>query len=384
MKLKFNEAYLESLQPQAEPYEHSDTLTDGLLVRIQPSGLKTFYVRYLTHDGRKTRTKIGRMGAITLKKAREQAKAVLGEVVTGMKPNDEKRARIQADKQERNAHTLASYLSQVYGPWVKTNRNSGAATLRRLTHTFAEFSQKRLTDLTPWIVDKWRSQRLKAGIKPVTINRDLTALKAALSQAVEWGYLETHPLKDVKLSKVDKLGVVRFLAEDEETRLRAALPRSPLYFQCMVILALNTGARRGELLHLEWSAINLKLKQITVSGHTAKSGNTRHIPLNTEALAALKVWKQVSPNTEGLVFPNRMGEPLTDIKRPWQALRDTAQLTNFRFHDLRHHFASKLVMKGVDLVTVRELMGHSDFKLTLVYSHLLPGHKADAVAKLCR
>lgn len=114
---------------------------------------------------------------------------------------------------------------------------------------------------------------------------------------------------------------------------------------------------------------------LTIRAETAKSGRQRHVPLNTEAAAVLVRWLKQSSGV-GRVFQPR------DVKTGWRGLVESARVTAFRFHDLRHHFASKLVMAGVDLSTVRELLGHADIKMTLRYAHLAPEHLSAAVAKL--
>jgi integrase len=142
----------------------------------------------------------------------------------------------------------------------------------------------------------------------------------------------------------------------------------------MTLLALNTGMRRGEITQLTWPDVDLKAKRVTVRAGYAKSGKARHIPLNSEAMAVLKQWKKQQP--EGRLF-NVLG-----VAKAWGALMTAAKLEDFRFHDLRHTFASKLVMAGVDLNTVRELLGHGDIKMTLRYAHLAPAHKQAAVELL--
>jgi integrase len=146
----------------------------------------------------------------------------------------------------------------------------------------------------------------------------------------------------------------------------------------LVLLAMNTGLRRGELFHLQWSDVNLTAKQLTVRGEKAKSGQTRHVPLNVEAMAVMSAWK-AQGSGKGTVFPSDKGLPLTDIKKAWVTITEDAKLSAFRFHDLRHDFASKLVVAGVPLNTVRDLLGHSDLQTTLRYAHLAPDHKAEAV-----
>jgi len=152
----------------------------------------------------------------------------------------------------------------------------------------------------------------------------------------------------------------------------------------MVLLALNTGMRRGELFGLTWEDVNLKKRYLTIAGKTAKTGATRHIPLNDEALGTLIAWRN-DTGSKHLVFPNpNTGKRFDNISTAWQHILKAAKINGFRFHDTRHHFASKLVMAEVDLNTVRELLGHSDLTMTLRYAHLAPEHKAAAVARLNR
>ena len=96
----------------------------------------------------------------------------------------------------------------------------------------------------------------------------------------------------------------------------------------------------------------------------------------------LKAWRNQSPSDSGLVFPNSNGKAFNNVKKAWAGVLEKAKIKEFRWHDLRHHFASRLVMAGVDLNTVRELLGHSDIKMTLRYAHLAPKHKAEAVSRL--
>lgn len=154
------------------------------------------------------------------------------------------------------------------------------------------------------------------------------------------------------------------------------------YLTPMILVALNTGIRRGELFNLTWDDVNFARATITVNGDTSKSGKTRHIALNATALQALKGWREAS-SCDGLIFSNfKTGEAFTHVKKSWSGLLEDANIKNFRWHDMRHHFASKLVIAGVDLNTVRELLGHADIKMTLRYAHLAPEHKAKAVEKL--
>ncbi|WP_259368740.1 site-specific integrase [Colwellia sp. Bg11-12] len=173
------------------------------------------------------------------------------------------------------------------------------------------------------------------------------------------------------------------MSKDEERRLRESLKACDTAFlEVIVLLAINTGMRKGELLSLQWHDINFDNKILTVDFQNAKSGNTRHLPLNIKAFNELIQWQKLSGN-EGYVFKDRNNQPLKDFPSLWGVILDEANIADFRFHDLRHHFASKLVMASVDLNTVRELLGHSDLKMTLRYAHLAPEHKAAAVNLIC-
>ncbi len=151
----------------------------------------------------------------------------------------------------------------------------------------------------------------------------------------------------------------------------------------MVLLFLHTGLRRGEVFNLNWADVDLDRANLTVHGTGAKNQQTRHVPLNTEALAVLEGWRNQTKD-DGLIFPGKSGERFNNIRRSWSGVLDAANISGFRLHDLRHTFASRLVMAGVDLNTVRELLGHSDYAMTLRYAHLAPEHKAAAVARLVR
>jgi integrase len=282
-----------------------------------------------------------------------------------------------------------------------------------------------LSELTTARIDRWRTMRKyrhvstdpsatarSREVSPTTIKNNIAALRAALNRATEWGILPAMPLGRIKLRATDENAVVRYLAADEEARLRAALaarddrrrmarqsanawrrdrnyrefpPYGSYtdYITPIVLLALNTGLRRGESLHLRWHDIDLQRRILTVRGEDAKTRQTRHVPLNSEAANVLRVWAPPLIDGEDYVFGGAEElKPLVAIRKTWVAVLGAAAVNRFRFHDLRHTFASKLVMAGVDLNTVRELLGHKSVAMTLRYAHLAPEHKAAAVEVL--
>ncbi|MCB1635685.1 MAG: site-specific integrase, partial [Xanthomonadales bacterium] len=297
-------------------------------------------------------------------------------------------------------------LVRHYRSYIEHEHRAGSRvkTLHRLTATFADFADKRLTDLDALSIERWRRERLRGGIAVSTIERDLAALRSVLAHAVRHGFIEISPMATIKPRKFDNARC-RFLSDAEERSLRDALDLRdqgmrdaresanrwrvarnkdtmpaieadtyPDHVTPLVLTALNTGLRRGELSSLLWTDIDLDRRSLTVRAAAAKGGKRRDVPLNSEAVAVLARWRDQSDG------PRVFG--VADAKKAFSGVLQEAGIDGFTFHDLRHTFASKLVMGGTDLNTVRELLGHADLKMTLRYAHLAKGHKAEAVERL--
>jgi len=411
MNKKLNARTVNALDQTGKRYRVWDTEIIGFHVRVSPLGKKTYALAY-RHEGLAREFTLNiKKGYATADEARALAKTYVGLIAKGEDiQGDKKAAHAKADVER--FQTLGAFVKAKYQPWVERELRSAKESLRILSADYGYLHNRKLKDITPWVIESWSKQARVKGLASSTINRRITTIKSVLSKAALWGVIEHSPLKGMKQLKTDKTGKVRYLSDDEEARLRSALEARqeqdreerishnqwlqerhkeglPLlnrqytdYLMPMVILALNTGMRRGELFNLVWSDIDLKGKQLTVQGRGAKSGNTRYLPLNDEAFAALVAWCNQSPG-QGLVFPSPVtGGRLDNIKKSWMGLCKLANIQNFRFHDLRHSFASNLVMAGVDLNTVRELLGHASMDMTLRYAHLAPEHKAAAVALL--
>jgi len=358
------------LKPDEKPYEVRDDKLKGFLVRVQPSGSMSYVCQY----GRGKRITLGDARILTLDQARTKAKEILGQVAAGVDLQEER-------KPKAGPLTLVQFLTDHYGPWQKTHHRRGDSE-KRLTTSFADLLDKPLSDITPWLIEKHRKARKEAGTADTTINRDTVTLKAALNRAVDWGLIDDNPLAPIKQMKTDRTGVIRYLEPAEEARLLAALAslKEGDRMRPMVLVSLHTGLRWGELAGLYWKDVDLQARRLTVRGEGAKSRQTRHIPLNDTAHTALLDWRGELPRM-GLVFPGKAGV-LDNVTKSWTRLLNTAGIKEFRWHDLRHSFASKLVQAGIDLNTVRELMGHADIKMTLRYAHLAPEHRAAAVARI--
>lgn len=375
IKNKITVTNIKNLSP--EDKRLNDTEISGFHARITPTGLITYYLFYRL-NGKQVNYRLGIDGQMTPAQARDLAKNKIAEVTQGVDVQAV-RKHDRTKSKFTKLSTLRFFLEEKYAPWLKSrNPKTAYKTIKAFESSFPALMDFQLSDINAWEIEKWRNKRLTDGVKPATTNRQINTIKGCLSRAVEWGAIDSHDLNKVKTLTVDN-SKVRYLSKDEETRLRDNLKGSDTEFlEVIVLLALNTGMRKGELLSLEWNHINFDNKIVTVDFQNAKSGNTRHLPLNTQAFNTLKLWQQETDGI-GFVFKDKNNAQLKDFPYVWGALLDEAQITNFRFHDLRHHFASKLVMASVDLNTVRELLGHSDLKMTLRYAHLAPEHKAAAV-----
>lgn len=238
-----------------------------------------------------------------------------------------------------------------------------------------------------------------------TVLRELFALSSVLSRAVRVGQLAGNPIRLVEKPRFDRRPRVRFLSREEEARLRAVLadrdqqlmaarrsgndylasrgspplPTLPHYGDHLtpaVLLSMNTGLRMGETRRLRWDWIDLERRWLTVDGAHSKTRQTRHLPLNHEALRVLTQWREQAGSGK------QVFRVATRFKTAWSHALERAGIVGFRWHDLRHHFASRLVQAGVPLNTVRDLLGHTSVAMSLRYAHLAPDQRCMAVARL--
>jgi integrase len=246
-------------------------------------------------------------------------------------------------------------------------------------HVLPLWGDQPLAQLNPKIVEDYKAKRLEQ-VTASTVNRELDTIKNMLRKAVEWGYLKTSAAEHVKKLRVAKPDV-RYLETDEIEKLLGACSRSdnPQLYP-FIAVALNTGMRLGELTALEWKDIDFKkgiLRVVNKKDHHTKNYEVRTIPMN-ETLADVlrKIPRRLDSS---YVFQRKGGEKFRKMRTGFENAVKRAGIPHVRFHDLRHTFASHLVMGGVDIRTVQELMGHKDIRMTMRYAHLAPGHMKNAV-----
>jgi len=258
--------------------------------------------------------------------------------------------------------------------YLKPNRKdwekSEIFNIRRLKRFF---KGRYLYEITPLLVEKFKIERRKE-VGPATTNRSLSCLRAIINKAILWEKFKgTNPIRKGKVNFFKENNTrTRYLEKEEIVKL---LQHCRGRLKPIVVVALNTGMRRGEILNLKWKDIDFRRGIIYL--YQTKNNEKREIPMNEAAKTAL-IRVRKHPES-AYIFCDIGGQPFKNVRKSfWTALKKSG-IVNFRFHDLRHTFASHLVMSGVDLNTVRELLGHKSLDMTLRYSHLSPDHKKRAV-----
>ena len=273
------------------------------------------------------------------------------------------RTRKKPPTMEEFCETYLKYAQQNKRSW---KRDEGVMKKVR-----AFFPAKRIDKLTAWDVERYKSKFTET-ISKASVNRELAILKRMLSLAIAWGVIESNPAAKVKLFKEEERPF-RVLTDDEVHRL---IRVAPDHLRAILVVALNTGMRRGELFGLRWDNVSFEENVITVE--QSKSGRIRHIPMNRAVHGELHRLKGTGT---GHVF-TWQGEPLRRVTRSFSTAFARAGIKKCRFHDLRHTFATNLVQSGVDLVTVMQLLGHADISTTMRYAHPSPETKRNAVDTL--
>ncbi|MDP2098402.1 MAG: site-specific integrase [Methylobacter sp.] len=207
--------------------------------------------------------------------------------------------------------------------------------------------------------------------QPATVNRHRTTLSGIFKYAVQQGYIVSNPVAKTACLR-DAGKIVRYLNAGERSALLSACKQSEwakLYL--LVLMAMTTGMRKGELMRLRWSDIDFNIGLAFLE--TSKNGEPRVNPIPETTLTELKRLRELG---RGLIFPSEKlpDQPMEFVKH-WSKALEVSKVENFRFHDLRHDFCSQLAMHGASLNEIAELAGHKDLATTMRYTHLSTGHK---------
>ena len=234
-----------------------------------------------------------------------------------------------------------------------------------------------LADTTPSVISDYKKTLVRS---PATIDKYLRNLSHVFTFAVnELEWIEQNPVRKVKSPKLPR-GRVRFLSDEEREQLLDACRESDnkmLYV--IVVLALSTGMRQGEIMNLKWPDVDLN--QAFLILHETKNDERRRVSISGHALETLKEYSKVRRLDSELVFSGRTGKP-AEIRKPWLKALEVGQIDNFKFHDLRHSAASYLAMNGASLAEIAEVLGHKTLQMVKRYAHLSESHTSKVVASM--
>ena len=286
---------------------------------------------------------------------------------------------------ESQRRTLAELVDRYIRDVIpEKGRWAASDQIRQLAWWRAKLGPLSLADVTPARIAEARDKlardvTARGGQRgPATVNRYLAALSHAFAVAVkEWGWLEDSPLRKVTRPREPR-GRVRYLSDDERGRLLGECRESgspDLY--CAVVLALSTGARRGEILGLRWGQVDFARRAITLL--QTKNGEIRALPLVGHAFDLMVERAKVRRIDTDLVFPGRKNNRPIDLRTPFETAVKRAGIEDFRWHDLRHCTASYLAMNGATLAEIAEVLGHKTLAMVKRYAHLSQAHTTRVV-----
>jgi site-specific recombinase XerD len=251
----------------------------------------------------------------------------------------------------------------------------------RMPWLLADFRERAADSVTPQDFEHHITRMAEErNWAPASVNRYRALISLVFRLGIENGKVKENPARLVKPRQVNNTRT-RWLSPEEEVRLRVAIEAGSPGHMPELDLALNTGLRLSELYGLNWENVNASRRVLTIP--RSKNGETRHVSLNSAALAALAELRNRGDGT-GSVIRNPQGEPLAGPRYWFEPALRKAKIRAFSWHCLRHTFASRLVMAGVDLRTAQELLGHKSIATTVRYSHLSPAHTLAAVERLIR
>ncbi len=266
-----------------------------------------------------------------------------------------------------------SEFGKRYLEYAKANKRSWLRDQQMMEHLNEVLGSAVLSDIGPFEIEQYKLARVQS-VSPATVNREIALLKHMFNMAEQWGlYRGRNPVRSVKFLAEENLQC-RFLSKEEEEKLLSAC--SP-YLQDLVMFAVNTGLRLGEILNLKWEEVDLERGVLKVL--VRKNRRLLELPLNDRALAVTRAWRGMR-KCEYVFYNPETGDRFKDLWLGLQKACRKAGLEGITWHTFRHTFASRLTRAGADLVTVKELLGHSTISVTMRYAHTNQDSKARAVA----
>jgi integrase len=359
---KLIKRFVESIKPhESEELLFWDTEIRGFGVRVYPTGRRTYFVQYRNEFHRTRRKKIGVHGTVTAEQAREIAKGLLGDVAKGADPSHD----VQVRKTKPSMANLAKEYLEVHAQARKRSKSykEDKSMLERII--LKRWADRKVEEITTHDV-QYLHHELRA--TPYGANRVRALLSKMFNMAIQWKWLSANPVNGVQKYQEQKRN--RWLNEEELEKLWSVLEtyHSQGVARAIWLLVL-TGSRCNEVLKASWDQFDLDKGVWTKPSHNTKQKRMEHLPLSSQAIDLLKVMKETG--SAKYLFPGKIpGQPLKDIKKAWNTIRNRAGIPNVRIHDIRHTYASHLVSSGLSLSIVGKLLGHTQASTTQRYAHL--------------
>jgi integrase len=309
-------------------------------------------------------------------------------------------ARTKKEAEQAEAVIMNQVFQQVYGfepksnklfeefiienflPYSEANKKSFANDVSICRVLVLYFRGKSIRQITPTLVEEFKQWFLakptRHGTKRslATVNNHLRVLSKVFSLAVDADLIEANPCFRVRKFKPNNRRL-RVLSDAEESELLAKLKGKDL-LRSIVIFALHTGMRRGEIFDLQWADVDFERRRLIV--RKTKASKERFVPMNATVSELLRSLPR--PLSEYVFASPHTAGRLTDIKKGFRSAALKAEIENLRFHDLRHTFATRLADAGTDAYTLMEILGHADIKTTMIYVHASAEAGRSAVEKL--
>ena len=340
----------------------SDSTEKGLKLYITPNGAKTFFIRK-TINRKDEKIIIGPYPDLTISQARDKARVLKGNIANGSNPAEEKRKL----NKDMTINEFFDYYIQKHS-LVNKRPNSIKAEKSLYNNYIKNFiGFKKMTVVTKNDIERLLRYLLNANMK-TTYNRVISLLSGMYNRAIEWGYPEANPVKDIK--KVKEKSRDRFIQPDELPRFFDELNKEPnQVFRNYILLSLYTGQRRSNVLAMKWSQIDLKLGIWFIP--ITKNGESMDCPLTLKAIELLKEIKKTS--SSDWVFPSETSASghYEEPKRAWHNLLKRSGIENLRLHDLRRTLGSYQAINGSSLQIIGKSLGHKSMQSTQVYARLM-------------
>jgi len=287
-------------------------------------------------------------------------------------------------QQESSKHTVSEMIDRYMQDHAFQQKRDRRNQERQLEFWRGRIGGKKLIDVSRALIIEVRDELASEDIggktrAPATVNRFLASISHCFSKALEWEWVEANPVKGVSRLTEPK-GRDRYLSDEERQRLLTASEKEPVLY-LIVVLALSTGARRGEIMGLKWKDVDLKAGRAIL--HETKNGSKRALPIVGHVAELMAEHRKVRRLDSDLVFPDPVvpSKPW-NFEAAWRVARREAELEDFRFHDLRHSAASYLAMGGASLAEIAEILGHKTLAMVKRYSHLSDSHVSSVVSKM--